>query len=183
MGVKSWQLTLLPLAIAAVAVAATWKAKRDFAPDSGNYTLDYEVPTGWVERELRPMVLFQFANEDGTMLLAGGVTNVDAKAGPAEQKPADHIADELVASMRSRLAGWTVQRLPDILTKSEEFSIIWRTNGERSIYTAIGVKGNATAIITLTCTDKRDHSEHPHYGWLEDYLQSVRFLPIRDAQR
>jgi len=118
--------------------------------DTSVYSVAYEKPAGWKEEPPGPFTLFVFREPTGKGTLRASINEVQAKMNPTPELDTNGIADHYVDLTEANMPDWNAERLKDIESGTEPFSVIKRTRKDRTVYTAFCAKGNTTIVVSLT---------------------------------
>lgn len=153
-----------------VAPAVVWRNNADRAHTEAalNYKLVYAQPNGWVEKKHSPQTLFVYENADGVTMKGGHMQIVDSE-NPTPDMDRDTLSDSFASVTRDNL-GWKATMGDIVECDGGSYRLIRREGKDRTIISAVSVKGNTTILVTLSAIGK----SKPHVD--EDLPAFVSFL-------
>jgi hypothetical protein len=168
-------LGLSALAIAAIVPTVVWRSAHDRAhhENSLNYRLSYSMPTGWKAVEHSPQTMFQFKNGDGVMIKAGKSQIVDDE-NPTPELDRDTLSENFASMTRSNL-GWQAAMGDVIEFNGGSYRLIRREGKDRTIISAVAVRGNTTVIITLAAIGPAKSHVDEALPSFRDFLGNTKF--------
>jgi hypothetical protein len=147
-------LAWVGVTIAVVAPAVAWRSntQRSGAEAALNYKLNFSKPDGWTERPHSPQSLFVYANPDGVTMKGGHMQVVDAQ-NPTPDMDRDALSNNFADITRENL-GWKVTMGDVIECDGGSYRLLRRVGGDRTIVSAVSVRGNTTVLVTLSAIGK-----------------------------
>ena len=120
-----------------------------FYADNSVYRITYTKPSGWREVPPGPFTLFVFKESAGRGTMRASINEVQSEMNPTPELDTAGIADRYVEVTAENMPDWKAERMDDIHTPTENFSLIKRTRFDRTVYTAFCAKGNTTVVVSL----------------------------------
>lgn len=174
----------LPVGLLVIIGIAGWMTYKDLTKNiatgngiTQNYQISYTALPNWKWCEPNPASLFTYQNPKTRAVLRGGTTQILSDYNPTPELDSDGIAEYYIDTTKRHQSGWTVQRLPDIETSSERFTVLDRRKEGKRVLTCFCVKGNTTLVVALSGYGKGKSILEEHIADLKRFLASVRLTP------
>lgn len=180
-GKHSWTRTMLiVLVIGGLGVAGYAYVRTNFPEyfsDTTVYSVAYEKPKNWKEEPPGPFTLFVYRHPEGQGVIRASLNEVQSNTNPTPELDTDGVARHLMDVTRRNMPDWKAERLPDITSSSERFSLVKRTKVARTVYTAFCAKGNSTLVISLSASGKDTEKLEDLLPVYLGVIESVRLTP------
>ena len=149
----------------------------EYFSDTTVYSVDYEKPKDWKEEPPGPFTLFVFRHPEGRGVIRASMNEVQSNTNPTPDLDTDGVAKHLIDVTRRNMPDWKAERMPDITSGSERFSLVRRTKVSRTVYTAFCAKGNSTLVLSLSASGKDADQLEDLVPVYRRVIESVRLTP------
>lgn len=158
-------------AIAAIVPAMVWAHARKVALAESvlNYKLAYTMPKGWTAIHHSPTTLFAYKNGDG-VVIKGGHTQIVSDENPTPDLDRDHLSEQFAEVTRDNL-GWKATMGDVISFPGGTYRLVRREGGDRTIISAVAVRGNTTILISMAGIGKAKSHVDEDMPIYKDFLE------------
>jgi len=148
--------------------------------DTSNFQILYPRPKLWEAVPHTPFALFLFEHKGTRSQLRGAQNQIVSDVNPTPEMDTNGIADYYVWTTEHNQPTWKATRLPDLRTANERFSTIKRVRKDKIVVTAFTVRGNTTAIFSLSISEPHLNRYDELFKEFTSFLGDVRLVPERE---
>jgi len=142
-----------------------------------NFTVSYPRPSdGWISLPHGPQTLFLYGNEKKGLLMRGSVNQMISDVNPTPDLDRDNLAKLMIDNTHDNMRGWTADMMDKVDAKDISFRLVRRSENHHVVLTAFAVKGNTTALISLSARNKNADQVDKSTSDFEKFLATVGFV-------
>lgn len=161
---------LLAVGLGYFAVQKHWIGEDPTA----TFRLVYGRPTGWTEIPHSPSALFLYEEPHSKLLLRGGMNSMQAEFNPDPSLDSDKFAQEFLDVTEQNLKDWKGEMMDTVEGGGGvKFRLVRRWTTDRTVISALAVRGNSTFAITLSGAGKAMSSVDAAIPQFRTYLSSL----------
>lgn len=142
--------------------------------DNSVYHVSYGKPAGWKEDIPGPFTLFIYREPHGHATMRASVNEIQSRVNPTPELDTNGIAEYYIELTGDNMPNWKAERMADVKTDAENFSLIRRSKEDRTVYTAFCAKGNTTVVVSLTAGGKEAPGLEKYLPDLKSVLGTIR---------
>lgn len=141
-----------------------------------NYTLIYSTPSGWKAIPHSPQAIFLYRNLKNRLLMRAAMSDIVADYNPDPELDTDGTAKWMLDVTAQNLHDWKGELMDTVQANGVTFRLVRRWNPVKVVYSAVGVRGNTTVIVTMSA----DKQEIPYIeGQMPQFRQYLASLQFR----
>lgn len=150
-GVMFGSVALLAAGLGYFALQKHWIGEDPTA----TFRLVYAKPTGWDEIPHSPSALFLYEEPHSKLLLRGGMNSMQAEFNPDPSLDSDGFAKDFLEVTAQNLKDWKGEMMDTVEGGGGvKFRLVRRWTSDRTVISALAVRGNSTFSITLSGSGK-----------------------------